>query len=68
MYPIKKLSHTPQNLAYFMHVPVRYDHSKFILKYFFSLHMFNKLAITLSMNITKPFCLEFALNSLLDDI
>ena len=38
---------THQNLARFIGLPLSYDHSKFLLKILFCLHVFNKMAITL---------------------
>ena len=35
-----------QNLAHFIGLPLSYDHSKFLLKMSFYLHVFNKMAIT----------------------
>ena len=48
-----------QNLADFIDLPLRYDHLNFILKYHFSLHMLNKMAITLSVIVIELFCLHF---------
>ena len=36
-----------ENLAHFIGLPLSYDHSKFLLKNLFCLHVFNKMAITL---------------------
>ena len=36
-----------QNLAHFIGLPLSYDHSKFLLKMSFYLHVFNKMTITL---------------------
>ena len=38
-----------QNLAHFIGLPLSYDHSKFLLKISFYLHVFNKMTITLLM-------------------
>jgi len=66
--PTKKYSQT-KNLAQFINLPLKYDHSN--LKYPFFLHMFNKMGITLSVTVTGFFCLDFSttsLNSLSGDI
>jgi len=47
----KKLSHTKFGWFPF--------HLNFILKYHFSLHIFNKMAITLSVNVIELFHLDF---------
>jgi len=54
MEPIMKLSHTK-----IIDLPLRYDYSKFIIKYYFCLHMFNKMAITLLVITAESFCLDF---------
>ena len=48
-----------QNLADSINLPLRYDHLNFFIKYHFSLHMFNKMAITLSVIVIELFCLDF---------
>ena len=53
----KTFSH--QNLANSIDLPLRYDHLNFILKYLFSLHMFNQMAITLSVIVIELLCLDF---------
>ena len=42
-----------------INLPLRYDHLNFILKYHFSLHMFNQMAITFSVIVIELFCLDF---------
>ena len=68
--PIKKLSYT-KNLAHFIGLPLSYDHSKFLLKIVFCLHIFNKMTITLLVIHVVNFWFRFLkslLNSLLGDI
>ena len=48
-----------QNLAHFIGLPLSYDHSKFLLKILFCLHIFNKMAITLLVIDIETSGLEF---------
>ena len=48
-----------QNLPHFIGLPLSYDHSKFLLKILFSLHVFNKMAITLLAIHIEPSGLDF---------
>ena len=48
-----------QNLAHFIGLPLRYDHSKFLLKISFCLRVFNKMAITLRVIDVDTSGLEF---------
>ena len=48
-----------QNLAHFIGLPLSYDHSKFLLKILFCLHVFNKMAITLLVIDVETSGLDF---------
>ena len=48
-----------QNLAHFIGLPLSYDHSKFLLKILFCLHVFNKMTITLLVIDVEISSLEF---------
>ena len=58
MDPFKKLSHTKIWLIS-LGLPLSYDHSKFLLKILFCLHIFNKMAITLLVIDIETSGLEF---------
>ena len=48
-----------QNLAHFIGLPLSYDHSKFLLKILFCLHVFNKMTIPLLVIDVEISSLEF---------
>ena len=48
-----------QNLAHFIGLPLSYDHSKFLLKILFCLHVFNKMTIALLVSDVEISSLEF---------
>ena len=48
-----------QNLADSIDFPLRYDHLNFIITLAYSVHMFNKMAITLSVIVIELFHLDF---------
>ena len=50
---------THQKLTHSVGLPLRYDHSKFPFKILFSLHWFNKIAITLFVIDIETFDLHF---------